>query len=624
MKAKAFFAKGCLLSAVTAALLEISAGAAHAQSGPISLTLNSAGVQSFTVGGVDFLLHPANEPQFKVFAILGNNSTCHYEQPIASTLSGNVINQTYVWGTSQIQYTTTATTLTMQVSCTNDSSENMSAVQFNLFGIAFPGNQTPHYPNDPKLWDNSNPPRADTANGPPVLVGDWGNGVVALVDNQLTPRSMVAFGYKYWGGYPMVVKTPGPLLPGQSVSLAVSLRFGPEGSTDQTLASDVIDLYSARQPQVLSWKDRRPIGSVFLATVDQKYPTNPRGWFNDSRINVFTTAGLASFKQRMIAQANEIVANLTRVNAQGCIVWDIEGEQYPQGTFTYAGDPTMIETLAPEMDGVADQFFNTILANGFRTGVLLRADYLQPFSQGGWVQYPFNTATDMFNALNARVEYAKNRWGCTLFYIDSIPPGVPTVVQQLQAAHPDCLFIPEEKETTYYAYTAPYDPLKVYTPTLGGVAITPAGVRDVYPGAFSVLNVADGDITDNAGTLTAAVSRGDILMFRSWFWSPESPAVQAIYMNGTASRSLVLYPDQYMVQPGSTTVLPVVTPAFSQEGPTNIVVTGFTNPGLGSVSLQNGQVIYQAPPQSGTTSFNFTAFDGVNSATSSVQLFISN
>jgi hypothetical protein len=624
MKSKTFFAKGCLVSAVTAVFLEISAGAAQAQSGPIRLTLNSVGVQSFTVGGVDFLLHPANEPLFKVYAVLGNNSTCHYEQPIASTLSGNVINQTYVWGTGQIQYTTTTNTLTMQVSCTNHSSQNMSQVQFDLLGIVFPGYQTPHYPNDPKLWDNTNPPRADTANEPPVLVGDWGNGVVALVDQWLTPRSIIAFVYKYWGGYPVVVKTPGPLLPGQSVSLKVSLRFGPEGSTAQTLGSDIIQLYAARQPQVLDWKDRRPIGSVFLATVDRKYPTNPRGWFNDPTINVFTIAGLANFKQRMIAQANGIVANLTRVNAQGCIVWDIEGEQYPQGTFTYAGDPTMIKTFAPEMDSVADQFFGTIRANGFRTGVLLRADYLQPFSQGGWVQYPFNTTTDMFNALNGRVQYAKNRWGCTLFYIDSIPPTVPTVVQQLQAAHPDCLFIPEEKEKTYYAYTAPYDPLKIYTPTLGGVAITPADVRGVYPGAFSVLNVADGDITDNAATLTAAVSRGDILMFRSWFWSPESPAVQAIYKNGTASRSLVLYPDQYDVKPGSTAVLPVLTPAFSQGGPTKIVVTGFTSPGLGSVSLQNGQVIYQAPPQGGTTSFSFTAFDGVKSATSSVQLFISN
>src|ERR1700693_952734 len=51
--------------------------------------------------------------------------------------------------------------------------------------------------------------------------------------------------------------------------------------TDQTVSDQVI------------WADRRPIGSLFLARPNTKWPTNPRGWF-DSSINITTDQGRSS------------------------------------------------------------------------------------------------------------------------------------------------------------------------------------------------------------------------------------------------------------------------------------------------------------------------------------------
>ena len=66
----------------------------------------------------------------------------------------------------------------------------------------------------------------------------------------------------------------------------------------------------------------------------------------------------------------------------------------------------------------------------------------------------------------------------------------------------------------------------------GEVASTPAGVREAYPHAFSVLRVVDGpplSDPDSISKLSAAVKAGDILLVRPWWDDPQTTDIKHIY-----------------------------------------------------------------------------------------------
>ena len=58
---------------------------------------------------------------------------------------------------------------------------------------------------------------------------------------------------------------------------------------------------------------------------------------------------------------------------------------------------------------------------------------------------------------------------------------------------------------------------------------TPAAVRDLLPGAFSVVNITEGDLDRNRAEIKAGVAAGDILMFRGWFADKRNEWVKALY-----------------------------------------------------------------------------------------------
>ena len=96
------------------------------------------------------------------------------------------------------------------------------------------------------------------------------------------------------------------------------------------------------------------------------------------------------------------------------------------------------------------------------------------------------------------------------------------LMETLAAKFPDTLLIPEHANVRYWASTAPYRELR------GGFASTPEAVRDIYPGAFSILNTADGPIQKQRTELVDAAKRGDILMFRAWWNDPANRLVRGI------------------------------------------------------------------------------------------------
>jgi hypothetical protein len=255
---------------------------------------------------------------------------------------------------------------------------------------------------------------------------------------------------------------------------------------------------------------------------------NPRGWFlNDPQIDTTTEAGRAHFAERLTAYGTTSIAVLKHMGAQGVIIWDCEGQEFPHAT-SYIGDP---RRLPPEMAPLADAFFKIFTDAGLKIGVCVRPQrpvlhaYTQQAEQ---LEVPIS---DEQSVLSEKIGYATKRWGCSLFYVDSNVdrghtaegPIDAEVFRRLAAAYPSILLIPEQKTASYWACTAPYNELR------GGVASTPEAVRMLYPHAFSVIAVNDGPLEKRHADLVGAVSRGDILMFRSWWDDPEQPFVSAIY-----------------------------------------------------------------------------------------------
>jgi phage FluMu protein Com len=272
-------------------------------------------------------------------------------------------------------------------------------------------------------------------------------------------------------------------------------------------------------PPRVKWPDRRPVGVLFLASHAHSSVTNPRGWFNDPGLDVTGPNGAARFRQALFDYTDRSLAVLQRAGAQGVIVWDLEGEQFPHKT-SFIGDPHQLHRLAPEMDAVADDFFAKLRAAGLRVGLTLRPQKIR-YDEAG---LPSQSGVfDEAGVLSEKMDYAKARWGATLFYVDSnngvLRPDEPWQFRELAAAHPDCLLIPEHHGLPFWAFSAPYVALR--RDSSDPVARWP---RKIFAGAFGALDISDA--ADDWEEIVAARNRGDLLLFRAWFASPESQLLE--------------------------------------------------------------------------------------------------
>jgi hypothetical protein len=190
--------------------------------------------------------------------------------------------------------------------------------------------------------------------------------------------------------------------------------------------------------------------------------------------------------------------------------------------------------LAPEMEfkgdgtiSAIDEYFAKFRSAGLRVGVCLRPQQIMMMDSK-----PIQGAADDQHAaqiLKDKLAYAKQRWACTLFYVDSTVKWTgealdPDVFRSVQEAHPDVLIMPENESMRYFAYTAPLNSYVHHR-----VTATPLDVRTVYKDAFSVLMAPDGDKPEDHDALVAAVRRGDILLFRGWYRDPGIDKIKAIY-----------------------------------------------------------------------------------------------
>ncbi len=278
-------------------------------------------------------------------------------------------------------------------------------------------------------------------------------------------------------------------------------------------------------PESLDWPDRRPIASLVLATSAAGWPRNPRGWFIDPTVDVTTPEGLTRFHQRVLQWADTSITIMRSMGSQGMVTWDVEGEQYPQRT-SYIGDPRMVDRLAPEMTNVIDEYFRRFRQAGFRVGVTVRPQELVIAADGKSARQVLTSKSA--DVLIAKIRYAQARWGASLFYVDSnwggtgLIPLRPGVFRNVTYAVPGVLLIPEHATPGYFALSAPYSDLR------NRFWGTPALVRWFYPHAFSVIELADGDLSGERERVVKALKQGDIVMFRGWFRDPANDRIREL------------------------------------------------------------------------------------------------
>jgi hypothetical protein len=306
------------------------------------------------------------------------------------------------------------------------------------------------------------------------------------------------------------------------------------------LSADVLKRYSEKYPFQVKWSEHGPIGAIFLASAGIKVPTNPRRWImNEGKLDASTDAGKAIFREALLKLADSSIKVLKETNAQGMITWDPEGQEFMQSV--YYGDPRLTPTLAPEMEfkgegtvPVIDEYFARFRSAGFKVGVCIRPQQIT-MVDGKPVQ---GVADDEHAAevLKDKIGYAKKRWGCTLFYIDSTVGKThtalsPDVFKSVADAYPDVLLMPENESMRYFACSAPLNSYMHHK-----ITSTPVGARMVYPKAFSVLLASEGFRPEDDDALVDAVRNGDILIFNSWYKNPGVTKVEEIYRRVTDSR----------------------------------------------------------------------------------------
>ena len=467
---------------------------------------------------------------------------------------------TFSWGKISTQYVQEGDKLDLLVTTVNSANSGIIFDGASIFPLDL------HFPTLPAGFGAPNYPQlAYNTTGPSVTVADFGRGeVVAVVPEANRPLysgfmpadNNTAYAALISGTVPDGLATfqphnERPIAPGQTDHMRVSLRFQPSGTPTYPLAADAFANWAKVYPAVLHWTDRRPIGTVFLATSPQGdsahpggFPNNPRRYFTDSNpedFDVNNPSGLAAFQRRVLKQAENNISNLKVLGAQGAITWDIEGEQFPQET-SYVCAPDQVAELAPEMESVLssgpyagmkldDAYFKIMRIAGFRVGVCIRPQHFTRHPDGT-AQQVFLPTPDVAAELSRKIRFAHDRWGATIFYIDSSVDGdrgtLPAAIfKQVAAAFPDSLLIPEESTPLYYAYTAPFASF-IYHGTTG----TDADIFHIYPQAFTAVlinNVAPEKLAAASAALATAVRKGDVLMGQVDYREPNNSTIANLY-----------------------------------------------------------------------------------------------
>src|SRR6266496_3718189 len=446
----------------------------------LNFVVGAHGLDSLSFNGQSLLVSPESgelQPQKSVFrAVLDALRPRSSSQVATPNKQADTIDLSYPWGRISCAYGKQDDRLRMRFEVSNTSSDPLNELSVRLMELNFPrvpdggtveagmfgfGFKGPEWTLD--RWPASIPSVADPLFVVPIVRADFGTGVLNFCSDDLDcsvgiPHTTNPDGTRY----PLVI-TCRDMKPGTTRVFNVSLRFGPAGAGVQDLSGDVLERYAGKYPFQVDWKDRRPIGAIFLAGPQINVPSNPRRW-TFGEIDVTNDKGKAAFRDALLKLADNSVQVLKDTRAQGMITWDPEGEEFTSEC--YYGDPRLVPTLAPEMEfkndgakSLIDEYFEKFRAAGLKVGVCIRPQQIamvdgQPVHQAA-------VDESAVQILRERLAYAKQRWGCTLFYVDSTATvsGAlnPDVFKAVAQAFPDVLLIPENESMRYFAYSAPFN-----------------------------------------------------------------------------------------------------------------------------------------------------------------------
>ncbi len=459
------------------------------------------------------------------------------------------------WGEIKTTYVQHGDSLDVMVTTKNRAGSGVSFDGATVYPLTLHGSKTGLPPGRSRWSDGVQEPgilSADLGTGQVVMVAPAANkplwiGLQAGRDGEVAAvvSGTVPDGLKAEGDASRLVN------PGETGSLKISLRFAAASrASSSRLTSDAAVGFRTRWPERLKWNDRRLIGTVYLASAGQGDKAHRSGTSSDPRrylagadVDIRNATGLERFQAGVLGQADTVVTNLRRMNGQGAITWDIEGQEYPPDT-SYVCAPDAIGKAAPEMESAVriqgskylgmkldDAYFKTIRDAGFRVGVCVRPQRFAIREDGSASQTTLSDA-EAATELIRKMKYAHDRWGATLFYADSTVRADGSalgaeVLEAVAAALPDSLLIPEESTVREYRAMAPFQTF-LFHGDLG----TSAEVREIYPRAFSVNLVNDVDplkLGAHAKELADSVRRGDILMIHADYWQANDFTVAEIY-----------------------------------------------------------------------------------------------
>jgi hypothetical protein len=491
--------------------------------------------------------------------------------------ASKTFKQEFSWGSVEVQHKPAKDRLDVWVTIRNQSAHTLANFEIGLAELTFP--------TVPTSWNKGRANFRNSLDDLAIHEATIGKAKLVLCNLTIDPPMNLGFDKandKNGSVYPLVLKggvhvaEPGayimephglPRIPsGKSLKLGVTLRVRPTETPVAKILDDIFAKFREFHSPQHKWEDRRPIAMMVRASGHKGHvsATNPRGWLGNPKLNITTPEGKVEFRKALLHEAERSVKVIKDTGGQGMIFWDMEGEENPH-PITFIGDPKLTKRLAPEMDECADAYFKIFRDAGLRTGVCIRpsqvyydeakkkwshgtgsdggpgrGDFypqLRPKDQPWWKFYP------LAERLSDRIDYAKKRWGCTLFYVDT--NGVyrqsgedqkfnwflleSAIWKQVQAKHPDVLLIlelPRDDQNFHaanWAYTAGYTEVR-----MKGYH-TPDRVRSLFPQAFNVVVINDGDIANNRSEIKAGVARGDILMFRGWYPDERNTWVKALY-----------------------------------------------------------------------------------------------
>ena len=464
----------------------------------------------------------------------------------------------FEWGEIRTQYTQRGDELNITVTVTNRSGSGVlfrgaTIYPFTLHGAA------------PNLLTKGGGERwVSGMNEPAMLAALIPGGQLVLFSDELRPAVWLGMQITKNGATEAILSTalpdglrdagddPSPfaLSPGQTATSKLILRFLPPESDPLRAASEAINAFRAKWPERLNWTDRRVIGTVYLASAamgDKSHrsgtPSDPRRFLAGADVDIRKAAGLDQFQSGILGEAETIVQNLRRMKSQGAITWDVEGQEYPPDT-SYVCSPDQIALTAPEMETVVlnreskyagmkldDAYFRTIRDAGFRVGVCVRPQRFVLSSNGTAVQISLSDAKAVQEIIR-KMKYAHDRWGATLFYLDSPVRADGSALssdalERVASAMPDSLLIPEESSIRIFRAMAPFATFLFH-----GDRGTSKLARSIYPRAFSANLINDVDpvqLLTHRKELVNEVRGGDILMVHADYWQANNATVMDIY-----------------------------------------------------------------------------------------------